>query len=432
MNNLQIAIAGLGTVGKGTYQLLMSNKETINRRSGTALNINKVASRRRKQDCDLGATAFQTDILALATDPNVDIVVELLGGTDLALELVRSAIANGKHVVTANKALIATHGNELIAAAQQQGVVLAYEAAVAGGIPIINGLHNGLSANNIKMIAGIINGTSNYILTQMSQNGLSFADALAGAQQLGYAEADPSFDIEGVDAAHKLAILASIAFDIPMVFDEIYIEGITDIEGQDVLYASELGFALKHLGIARQSQLTNENIELRVHPTMIPKDQLLAAVNNAMNAVMVEGDSVGPTLFYGAGAGAMPTASAVVADIIEIARKSEAVHHGTNMEPSARLAPTIIPMANVESEYYLRIQALDEPGVLSLISNQLSEHHINVESLLQKNQSSGETSVPVILVTGKTAESNIDQLIKVLEARDEVIGSITRYRIENL
>jgi homoserine dehydrogenase len=380
-----------------------------------------------------GKVRIESDLLLAATDPAVEIVVELIGGQERARELVLAAIAAGKHVVTANKALLANHGNEIFAAAQAQGVMVAFEAAVAGGIPIIKALREGLSGNRIEWIAGIINGTSNFILSEMREKGLPFAAALAAAKDRGYAEADPSFDIEGIDAAHKLSILSAIAFGIPMQFQKVYTEGITGLTAQDLRYAEELGYRIKLLGIARRNPA---GIEMRVHPTLIPKRRLIANVEGVMNAVLVSGDAVGATLYYGAGAGAEPTASAVVADLVDVTRLHTAdpenrVPH-LAFQPDSLAATPILPMSEVETSYYLRLKVADQPGVLADITRILADRSISIEAFLQKEPNAGDAQVDIVLLTHKTQEKNVDAAIASIEALATVLGQATRIRLEAL
>ena len=429
-----MGICGLGTVGGGTFNVLQRNAEEIARRAGRAIEVTHIATRHPNPSCNVGdQVQVCDDALALASNPDIDIIVELIGGYDLALKIVMQAIANGKHVVTANKALIAVHGNEIFAAAREKGVMVAFEAAVAGGIPIIKALREGLAANRVQWVAGIINGTGNFILTEMRDKGRTFADVLAEAQALGYAEADPTFDVEGIDAAHKLTILASLAFGIPLQFDKAYTEGITKLTTADVNYAEAFGYRIKHLGIARR---TDDGVELRVHPTLIPADRLLANVHGVMNAVMVNGDAVGSTLYYGAGAGAEPTASAVVADIIDVAR-------ALATEPSSRVphlafgADTlsdlpVLPVGDVETAYYLRLQAQDRPGVLARVASILSERGINIESIMQKEVEEQDGLVPIIILTHRVREQSMNDAIAAMEALDEVAGPLMRIRVEQL
>jgi len=435
MEPVKIGLLGLGTVGGGTVSVLTRNAEEIARRAGRGIVISHAAAK----DYNRGLKGLDQiaritdDAFAVVNDPSVEIVVELIGGYNPALELVLKAIENGKHVVTANKALIATHGNEIFAAAQKQGVTVAFEAAVAGGIPIIKALREGLAANQIEWAAGIINGTSNFILSEMKDKGRDFDDVLKEAQARGYAEADPTFDIEGVDAAHKLTILASIAFGIPLQFDKAYKEGITAIERQDVSYAGELGYNIKLLGITRK---TSNGIELRVHPTLIPENRLIANVDGVMNAVLVKGDAVGPTLYYGAGAGAEPTASAVIADIIDVVRAlttdpGNRVPH-LAFQPKSMSNIAILPMEEIQTGYYLRINAIDKPGVLSDITTILGDQQISIEAIIQKEPDEDATYVPVILLTQKVIEKNMNEAIRKIEALDSVSGKVRRIRVEGL
>ncbi len=428
---VKVGICGLGTVGSGTFNVLHRNADEISRRAGRRITVEQIGSRRDNPGCDTKGTQVTRDIFDVATNPEIDIVVELIGGYDIARELVMTAIENGKHVVTANKALIAVHGNEIFEAAQRHNVMVAFEASVAGGIPVIKAIREGLSANNIEWLAGIINGTGNFILTEMRDKGRDFADVLAEAQALGYAEADPTFDVEGIDAAHKLTILASIAFGIPLQFDKAYTEGISAITPADVEYAEELGYRIKHLGISRR---TEQGIELRVHPTMIPTSTLLANVNGVMNAVLVDGDAVGQTLYYGAGAGAEPTASAVVADIVDVVRtltadRDNRVPH-LAFQPSELSDLPILPMSDTETGFYLRLQAAEKPGVLASITKILGDNGINIEAIVQKE--TAEEQVPVILLTQRVKEQKMDEAITAIEALDDIIGQVTRIRVEHL
>ena len=432
-NLVKIGICGLGTVGSGTFNVLNRNAQSINARAQAELEVIHIGARRDNPACDIGEIRVSRDIFDVARDPEVQILVELIGGTSVARELVEEALRNGKHVVTANKALVAEFGNELFALAEQNNVVIRYEAAVAGGIPIIKALREGLAGNRIEWLAGIINGTGNFILSEMREKGRDFADVLTEAQELGYAEANPTFDVEGVDAAHKLVILASLAFGMPLQFSSVYTEGITRLTTQDVEYAEELGYRIKHLGVARR---TDAGIELRVHPTLIPADRLIANVNGVMNAVMVNGDAVGSTLYYGAGAGMEPTASAVVADLVDVARAlttdpNNRVPH-LAFQPDSLSAHPILPIGACESAYYLRIQAKDRPGVLAQVATILSERGINIESIMQKEAEEQDGLVPVILVTHRVVEQRIDDAIAALEALADVVGNVVRIRVEQL
>ena len=433
MKPVKVGICGLGTVGSGTFNVLKRNAEEIARRAGRGIEVAQIAQRRPNPNCDTGSTPITADVLAVADNPEIDVVVELIGGYTLARELVLRAIANGKHVVTANKALIAVHGNEIFAKAREQGVIVAFEASVAGGIPVIKALREGLAANRINWVAGIINGTGNFILSEMREKGRTFPDVLAEAQALGYAEADPTFDVEGIDAAHKLTILASIAFGIPLQFDKAYTEGITRLTTADVGYAEALGYRIKHLGVARS---TTQGIELRVHPTLIPADRLIANVNGVMNAVMVNGDAVGSTLFYGAGAGQEPTASAVVADLVDVVRAMTSdpenrVPH-LAFQPDALSDHPVLSIEACESAYYLRIQAKDHPGVLAQVASILSDRGINIESIMQKEAEEHDGLVPMILITHRVVERHMVEAIAALEALDDVAGDVVRIRVEHL
>jgi homoserine dehydrogenase len=435
VQSVKIGVLGLGTVGSGTVNVLSRNIKEITRRAGRDIEITRAADRTmdKKRDCDTSGIKLTTDAFEIVNDPEIHVVVELIGGTGIARELVLTAIENGKHVITANKALIALHGNELFAKAQAKGVTIAFEAAVAGGIPIIKAMREGLSANRIEWLAGIINGTGNYILTEMRDKGRDFPDVLAEAQALGYAEADPTFDVEGVDAAHKLTIMASIAFGIPLQFDKAYTEGISKVAQEDVLYAAELGYIIKHMGITKQ---TEHGIELRVHPTLIPHRRLIANVDGVMNAVLIKGDAVGPTLYYGAGAGSDATASAVVADIVDVVRvlttdPENRVPH-LAFQPDAILDMPILPINDVITSYYLRIHTDDEPGVLADITRILAEQKISIEAILQKEPEDNNGIVPVIMLTQKVVEKNMDLAIKDIEALKTVKDSVMRIRMESL
>ncbi len=392
-----------------------------------------MGARRDNPACELGDIRVSRDIFEVARDPEVQILVELIGGTTVARDLVEEGIRAGKHIVTANKALIAEFGNELFTLADECGVAVRYEAAVAGGIPIIKALREGLAGNRIEWLAGIINGTGNFILTEMRDKGREFGDVLAEAQALGYAEADPTFDVEGIDAAHKLVILASLAFGMPLQFEAVYTEGITRLTPQDVDYAEELGYRIKHLGVAKQN---GDGVELRVHPTLIPEKRLLANVNGVKNAVLVEGDAVGPTLYYGAGAGAEPTASAVVADIVDLARDISAGQ--VDRVPALGVARDqvrnlpVVPMAEVRTPWYLRMEAEDKPGVLSRIATIFSDQGISIEALIQKAPAEGETRVPLIVLTNTASQGCVDAAVAAIEALDSITGEIARIRVEAL
>jgi len=432
---LKIGICGLGTVGGGTLQLLDRNATEIARRLGRGLSVTHIASRRNTSAIQSANVRYSQDVMEVARDPQVDVVVETLGGFDPALQLVKSALENGKHVVTANKALIALHGNELFKLADQHGVIVAFESAVAGGIPIIKALREGLAANSIHWLAGIINGTGNYILTEMANRQRDFADVLEEAQNLGYAEADPTFDVEGIDAAHKLTILAAIAFGIPLQFDKTYTEGISKVTTEDLNFAKELGYVIKHLGIARR---TDHGVEMRVHPTLISRKRLIAHVNGVMNAVVVKGNSVGATLYYGAGAGAEATASSVVADIMDIARQSVTVGDVSNFVPPLafrhlQLDMPVLSIAEIETAFYLRIAALDRVGVMAKISRVLQDFDINIEAVIQKEpEHHAAGSVPIVLLTDTIQEQRLDQAIATIEALPEIEGAVVRIRVEEL
>ncbi len=434
MKPINVGLLGLGTVGGGTLTVLRRNAEEITRRAGREIRVVRAAVRNlEKAKLLAGDLPLTINPFDVVDDPNIDIVVELIGGLEPARELVMQAIANGKHVVTANKHLVAKYGNEIFAAAQAKGVMVAFEAAVAGGIPIIKALREGLTANRIEWLAGIINGTSNFILTEMRDKGAAFEDVLKQAQDLGYAEADPTFDIEGIDAAHKLTILSAIAFGIPMQFDKAYTEGISKLTREDVQYAEELGYRIKLLGIARRAE---NGIELRVHPTLIPERRLIANVDGAMNAVLVKGDAVGPTLYYGAGAGAEPTASAVVADLVDVTRLHTAdPHHRVPhlaFQPDQLSDTPILPMDEVRTAYYLRLRAYDRPGVLADITRILADSNISIDAMVQKEPAEGEVQVNIILLTHITVEKNINAAIAKIEALDTVAGKVMRIRLEEL
>lgn len=423
---------GLGTVGGGTVTVLRRNAQEITRRAGRDIQIKRAAAR-GKCNCDTTGLDLTEDGFEVVNDPEIDIVVELIGGEQPAKELILTALTNGKHVVTANKALIAKHGNEIFAKASEKGLMVAFEAAVAGGIPIIKALREGLTGNKIEWVAGIINGTCNFILTEMRDKGRDFADVLREAQAKGYAEADPTFDVEGIDAAHKLTILASIAFGIPLQFDKAYIEGISGITRMDVVYAEALGYRIKLLGLSRR---TLQGVELRVHPTLIPERRLIANVDGVMNAVLVKGDAVGPTLYYGAGAGSEPTASAVVADIVDVVRTltsdpENRVPH-LAFQPDAITDIPILPMEAVETAYYLRLSAKDRPGVLADVTRILANHDISIEAILQKEPLEGESHVPIIMLTHKTQERELNAAIRQIEALESINKQVNRIRLETL
>jgi homoserine dehydrogenase len=432
---VKVGLLGLGTVGGGTVNVLQRNAEEIARRAGRGIVITHASARNlnKPRICSTDGITITADPKEVVEDPEVAIVVELIGGDTLARDLVLRAIENGKHVVTANKALIAKHGNEIFAAAQAKGVIVAFEAAVAGGIPIIKAIREGLAGNRIEWLAGIINGTGNFILTEMRDKGRDFNDVLAEAQALGYAEADPTFDVEGIDAAHKLTILASIAFGIPLQFEKAYTEGITKVSREDVTYAEELGYRIKHLGVARR---TDKGIELRVHPTLIPERRLIANVDGVMNAVLVHGDAVGSTLYYGAGAGAEPTASAVVADIVDVVRvltsdPENRVPH-LAFQPDSLSDLPILKMEDVETSYYLRMQAKDKPGVLADITRILADKSISIEAIIQKEPEDDSADANIIMLTHKVVEKQMNEAITKIESLSTISGEVTRIRMENL
>ncbi len=435
MKPVTIGLLGLGTVGGGTVTVLDRNAGEITRRAGREIQIRSASARDILKQRSFQTTGIHLtqDSFEIVNDPKIDIIVELMGGISPARELILTALDQGKHVVTANKALIALHGNEIFAKAREKGLMVAFEAAVAGGIPIIKAIREGLAGNTVEWLAGIINGTCNFILTDMREKGRDFSEVLSEAQALGYAEADPTFDIEGIDAAHKLTILASIAFGIPLQFDKVAVEGISAITAADINYAEALGYRIKLLGIARRS---GRGIELRVHPTLIPERRLIANVNGVMNAVLVEGDAVGPTLYYGAGAGAEPTASSVVADIIDVVRAltsdpENRVPH-LAFQAGAIADMPILPIEEVESAYYLRLSAVDQPGVLADVTRILADHHISIEAILQKEPPSGETQLPVIILTHRVIEKDMNAAIAAIEALPTIGGNITRIRVETL
>jgi homoserine dehydrogenase len=435
MKPMHVGLLGIGTVGGGTFAVLRRNQEEITRRAGRDIVIRMVADKDigRARELVGNAAEITDDAYKVVGNADIDIVIELIGGTKVAKDLILAAIDNGKHVVTANKALLATHGNEIFLAAQKKGVMVAFEAAVAGGVPIIKALREGLTANRIEWIAGIINGTSNFILTEMREKGSSFKDALAEAQRLGYAEADPTFDIEGVDAAHKLTIMAAIAYGIPMQFDKAFTEGISKLTKEDIRYAEELGYRIKLLGITRR---TPAGIELRVHPTLIPSRRLIANVEGVMNAILVKGDAVGATLYYGAGAGAEPTASAVVADLVDVTRMHTAdpEHRVPHLafQPDRMSDTPILAMEEVETSYYLRLRVLDRPGVLADITRILADMSISIDAMVQKEPSEGEEQVDIIMLTHLTQEKNVNSAIKRIELLPVVSGKVTRIRLEQL
>jgi homoserine dehydrogenase len=436
MKPIHVGLLGVGTVGGGTYTVLKRNQQEITRRTGRNIVIRMVADLDQEKVRNLTAgddVAITSDALEITRHPDIDIVVELIGGQTIAKQAILEAIAHGKHVITANKALLANHGNEIFAAAQQHNVIVAFEAAVAGGIPIIKALREGLAANQIEWIAGIINGTSNFILSEMRTKGLDFNTVLASAQQLGYAESDPTFDIEGIDAAHKITIMAALAFGIPVRFDQAYIEGITKLANDDIRYAEELGYRIKLLGITKR---TTNGIELRVHPALIPTKRLIANVEGVMNAIIVKGDAVGPTLYYGAGAGAEPTASAVIADLVDVTRlmTSSPEHRVPVLAflPELLSDTPIIPMEEVETAYYLRLQVADEPGVLADISRILAENEISISAMIQKEHLDRENKVNIIMILHKTREKNINIAIGKIQNLPVIADKIIRIRLEEL
>lgn len=435
MKPVKVGLLGLGTVGGGTVNVLQRNAHEITRRAGRGIVINQAAARdlERPRICDIADIAVTTSPEEVVDNPENEIIVELIGGETLARDLVMRALSQGKHVVTANKALIARHGNEIFALAREKGVIVAFEAAVAGGIPIIKALREGLAANQIEWLAGIINGTGNFILTEMRDKGRPFDEVLTEAQWLGYAEADPTYDVEGIDAAHKLTILSSIAFGIPLQFDAVYTEGITQVTREDVRYAEELGYRIKHLGFARR---TDEGIEVRVHPTLIPERRLLANVDGVMNAVLVMGDAVGPTLYYGAGAGPEPTASAVVADLVDVVRAMTSdpdnrVPH-LAFQYDALSDHPILPIEEVVTGYYLRMQAVDKPGVMAAVTRILGDLEISIEAVIQKEPAEEDPYAKIIMLTMPVVERSIDQAIERIEALDSINGQVMRIRVEHL
>ena len=435
MKPISVGLLGIGTVGGGTWRVLARNQEEITRRAGRGIEITVVADKEveRAKQITGGSARVTADAYEVVRDPTVDIVIELIGGYGVARDLVLAAIENGKHVVTANKALLALHGNEIFAAAQKKGVMVAFEAAVAGGIPIIKALREGLTANRIEWIAGIINGTSNFILSEMRDKGLAFDEVLKEAQARGYAEADPAFDIEGIDAAHKLTIMSAIAFGIPMQFGKAYTEGITKLTREDIRYAEQLGYRSKLLGITKK---TPEGIELRVHPTLVPTRRLIANVEGVMNAILVQGDAVGATLYYGAGAGAEPTASSVVADLVDITRlhTADPDHRVPHLafQPDQLAGTRILPMDEVITSYYLRMRVADRPGVLADITRILADLAISIDAMVQREPGEGEEQVDIIMLTHETREKHINAAIAKIEALAVVSGKVTRIRLEEL
>lgn len=434
MNAVSVGLLGLGTVGQGVVGILQRNAHEISRRAGREISVTHAAVRDLNKVRPVELDAVQlTDNVGDVVNSDVDILVELMGGTDLAKDSVLEAISRGKHIVTANKALIAIHGNEIFQAALDNGVIVSFEPAVAGGIPIIKAIREGLTANRITRVAGIINGTGNFILTEMRDKGRSFDDALADAQALGYAEADPTFDVEGIDAAHKLTILSSIAFGIPLQFDAVYTEGISTIDSQDVAYAEELGYRIKHLGVTTE---TAAGIEIRVHPTLIPERRLIANVNGVMNAVLVQSDAVGSTLYYGPGAGAEPTGSSVVADLVDVVRTfttdpENRVPH-LAFQPDLLSNKPVLSSDQFECAFYMRLLAEDRAGVMADVTRILAEHSISIESLLQKDPMDDQNAVPVVLLTHQVQESAINAAIKKIEQLESILAPIARIRVESL
>jgi homoserine dehydrogenase len=431
---VKVGLVGLGTVGSSVFNLLISNRTELERRLGRTIDVVHVGARRDNPACNLSAVRVSRNVLDVVIDPDVDIVVELIGGTTVAKEIILTAIAQGKHVVTANKALIAQHGQEIFAAATEKGVGVYFEAAVAGGIPVIKALREGLSGNRIEWLVGIINGTGNFILSKMRNEGAVFAEILKQAQALGYAEADPTFDVEGIDAAHKLAILASVAYGIPLQFDKIFTEGISQIEIDDINYAQQFGYRIKHLGVSRR---TAQGIELRVHPTLIPERCPIANIDGIMNGVLIHANAVGPTLYSGAGAGGNATASAVIADLVDVARSLD-VSAANRMPPlgfqsSAMSDVPVLAMDEVETAYYLRMTAEDHPGVLADITRILSSRGISIEALLQKEVSDpAHDLVPIVLLTQRIKEKEMNAAIAEIEALDSIASKVVRIRLERL
>jgi homoserine dehydrogenase len=435
MRPIHAGLLGIGTVGGGTWDVLNRNAGEIRRRAGRAIRIARVADKDQKKARKLvdGKAQVTGSAWDVVRAPDIDIVIELIGGTGIARDLVLEAIAQGKHVVTANKALLAKHGNRIFAAAQKKGVMVAFEASVAGGIPIIKALREGLAANRIEWIAGIINGTSNFILSEMRDKGLAFGAALADAQARGYAEADPAFDVEGVDAAHKLTILSALAFGIPMQFAKVYTEGISRLTQQDIGYAEQLGYRIKLLGITRRAP---KGIELRVHPTLVPTRRLIANVEGVMNGILVKGDAVGPTLYYGAGAGSQPTASAVVADLVDVTRliTADPGHRVPHLafQPDQLSATPVLAMGEVQTSYYLRLRVLDRPGVLARITRILADSRISIEAMVQKEPPAGEKRADIVMLTHLAIEKNVNAALARIEKLPTVVGKVTRIRLEAL
>jgi homoserine dehydrogenase len=435
MKPISVGLLGIGTVGSGVWDVLNRNADEIQRRAGRAITITSVADKDTKRALSIVKKKARvvSDAFSIVKDKKTDIVIELIGGYTIAKELVLEAIRNGKHVVTANKALLATHGNEIFAAAQKKDVMVAFEASVGGGIPIIKALREGLAANRIEWIAGIINGTSNFILSEMRDKGLPFATVLKEAQKKGYAEADPTFDIEGVDAAHKLTILAALAYGIPMQFEKCFKEGVSRLTQMDIRYAEQLGYRIKLLGITKKR---NKGIELRVHPTLVPTRRLIANVEGVMNAILVKGDAVGPTMYYGAGAGSQPTASAVVADLVDMTRliTADPEHRVPHLafQPGSLAKDPILPIGAVETSYYLRMRVKDRPGVLADITRILADSKISIDAMVQKEPGEGEKQVDIVMLTHQAIEKNVDAAIARIEKLPTVVGKVTRIRLEEL
>ena len=435
MKPMRVGLLGIGTVGGGTYTVLKRNADEIARRAGRPIEITVVADKNLElaRRVTGGACRLTDDAFAVVADPEVDIIIELIGGYSVARELVLKAIEHGKHVVTANKALLAKYGNEIFAAAREKDVIVAFEAAVAGGIPIIKALREGLTANRIEWIAGIINGTTNFILTEMREKGLPFAEVLKEAQRLGYAEADPTFDVEGIDAGHKISLMSAIAFGNNVNFDKAYIEGISKLEAVDIKYAEQLGYRIKLLGITKRMP---EGVELRVHPTLVPAKRLIANVEGAMNAVLVKGDAVGATLYYGRGAGAEPTASAVIADLVDVTRMhaTESEHRVPYLafQPDAVIDLPILPQADIITSYYLRLRVADQPGVLADITRILADQEISIDAMFQREPDEGEDQADIIMLTHETREKNVDAAIARIGTLPTVLGEIVRLRLESL
>lgn len=435
MQPMNVGLLGIGTVGGGTFTVLTRNEAEITRRAGRPIRITQVADKNialARQVTDDKVTVTD-DAFAVVSNPEIDIVVELIGGYGVAKDLIMQAIAHGKHVVTANKALLAVHGDEIFAAAQARGLIVAFEAAVAGGIPIIKAVREGLTANRIEWIAGIINGTTNFILSEMRDKDLSFAEALEDAKRLGYAEADPTFDVEGIDAAHKITILSALAFGIPMQFDRAHIEGISQLEAEDIRYAEQLGYRIKLLGLTRRRP---NGVELRVHPTLIPAKRLIANVEGVMNAVLVQGDAVGATLYYGRGAGAEPTASAVIADLVDVTRMHTAdpEHRVPHLafQPGAVQDTLVLPLSEIETSYYLRLRVEDKSGALADITRILADQAISIDAMIQREPDEGESQTDIIILTHVTVEKNIDVAIAKIEALPVVKKKVVRLRMEAL